>query len=138
MKKCNKILIFRLSSIGDIILTSTLVRCLRTQFPEAQIDFVVKRQFSLLLTLMPEISKVHSFDSEEGLQGLLKLRRKLSKEKYDVMLDIHRNWRSACIRRTIGASRVYCYNKHVLKRFFMIRFKIYAFHIVRPVYLRFL
>ncbi|MCK9561945.1 MAG: lipopolysaccharide heptosyltransferase II [Bacteroidales bacterium] len=138
MKQYNKILIFRLSSIGDIILTSTLVRCVKTQYPDAQIDFVVKRQFSLLLTLMPEITKIHTFDAEEGFNGLLKLRKTLAKEKYDVMLDIHKNWRSLFIRNTIGASHVYRYKKHLMKRFFMIRFKIDAYHIVRPVYLRFL
>lgn len=138
MKEPKKILIFRLSSIGDIILTSTLVRCVRNTYPEAQIDFVVKRQFMMLIDLLPWVSNVHAIDTQEGFKALLQLRKKLAREKYDVVLDIHKNWRSMFIRNSIGAKRILRYTKHPLKRFFMIRFKIDAYHIVRPVYLRFL
>ncbi|MDA3883591.1 MAG: lipopolysaccharide heptosyltransferase II [Bacteroidales bacterium] len=136
-KNISNIVIFRLSSIGDIILTSALVRCLRSTYPDAKIDFVVKRQFKHITELMPEIDTIHTFNSDGGFSELLSLRTKLASKKYDVMLDIHKNWRSAFIRNTIGARRVYTFNKHTFKRYLMIRFKIDAYNIVRPVYLRF-
>ncbi|MFO7868101.1 MAG: lipopolysaccharide heptosyltransferase II [Bacteroidales bacterium] len=133
----SNIVIFRLSSIGDIILTSALVRCLRNTYPNAKIDFIVKRQFKHIPELMPEINTIHVFDSDGGFKELRRLRKVIAAEKYDVLLDIHKNWRSTFIRNTVGAKQVYTFKKHIVKRFFMIRFKIDAYHIVRPVYLRF-
>jgi len=138
VKSIEKILIFRLSSIGDIILTTSLIRNLRKKFPHAQIDFVVKRQFASLLEVIPAIDKVYTFDSSQGFKGLRKLRKDLSKEHYDVLLDIHKNWRSKFIRNTIRAKKTYTYKKHVFKRYLMIKHKVDAYHIVRPVYKRFL
>lgn len=138
MKPIQKILVFRLSSIGDIVLTTALLRCLRNTYPDAQIDFVVKRQFAAILQCVPFVSHVHQFDSTIGIKGLFRLQRKLRKQKYDVVLDIHKNWRSIFISNFIGAHKVFSFSKHVLKRYFLIRWKIDAYNVPRPVYLRFI
>jgi len=138
VKPIKKILVFRLSSIGDIVLTTALLRCLRNTYPNAQIDFVVKRQFTSLMQCIPFISNVYQLDSTKGLRGLLRLRRNLRKEKYDIALDIHKNWRSYFITHTIGAKQTSTFKKHTLKRSLLIKFKLDAYNIVRPVYLRFI
>lgn len=138
MKPINKILVYRLSSIGDIVLTTALIRCLRNAYPNAQIDYVVKRQFASILQCVPYISNVYQFDTTAGFKGLFKLRSNLKKQKYDVVLDIHKNWRSYFITKTIGADNRYSFIKHVLKRWLLISWKIDAYNIVRPVYKRFI
>ena len=138
MKPIQKILVFRLSSIGDIVLTTALLRCLRHTYPDAQIDFLVKRQFASILQCVPYISNVFQLDTTKGLKGLLKLRRKLQKEKYDVVLDIHKNWRSKFVCNTIGARQVFSFKKHVFNRLLLVKYKVDAYNIVRPVFLRFL
>lgn len=134
----SKILVFRLSSIGDIILTTALLRCLRNTFPQAQIDFVVKKQFASILRCVPFVSHVIELDSKQGLPTLFALRNQLKKEHYDVALDIHKNWRSLFICRTIGANHVFSFNKHVFRRWVLTTFHKNIYKEIRPVYLRFI
>lgn len=138
MKKVKKIVVFRLSAIGDIVLTTALLRNLRQAYPDAQIDFIVKRQFSAILSCVPYISNVYQFDSSTGINGLIRLRKRLKKQKYDVALDIHKNWRSLFVLRMLGIKTILKYKKHVLKRYLLIKFKIDAYNVPRPVYLRFI
>ncbi|MCQ2960050.1 MAG: lipopolysaccharide heptosyltransferase II [Bacteroidales bacterium] len=129
---------FRLSSIGDIVLTTGLLRCLRKTYPEAQIDFVVKKQFSDILSCVPFVSNVIELDSKKGFSELRNLRNQLRQNKYDVALDIHKNWRSKFICNTIGAKQVYKFNKHVFRRWVLTTFRKDIYKEVRPVYLRFI
>ena len=111
MQTVNKILVFRLSSIGDIVLTTALLRCLRNTFPDVQIDFVVKKQFADILRCVPFVSNVIELDSKKGFSELLAIRNHLKNEQYDVALDIHKNWRSLFVCNTIGAKQVFRFNK---------------------------
>lgn len=138
MKDIQKIVVFRLSSIGDIVLTTALLRNIRGTYPNAQIDFVVKRQFAGIVDMMPWVNNVYKLDSSLGMAGLHKLRAELSQNKYDVILDIHKNWRSQFIRNTIFAKKIVTFKKHVFKRFLLIKFKLDAYNVPRPVYLRFI
>ena len=138
MHDVNKIVVFRLSSIGDIVLTTGLLRCLRNAFPNAQIDFIVKKQFADILTCVPFVSNVIEFDSKKGFSELKLLRNKLKHERYDVALDIHKNWRSKFVCYTIGAKQVYKFNKHVFRRWILTTFHKDIYKEVRPVYLRFI
>lgn len=133
-----KILIFRLSAIGDIILTSGLVRCLKQQVPGCQIDFVVKKQFSSLVSDNPHISHVYEVDSALGFGGLKQLATQLKANEYDVFFDIHKNFRSRFVRNASSPEKVLKYDKHVLKRFMLTRFNIDLYKPAIPVYQRFI
>ncbi|NOX37416.1 MAG: glycosyltransferase family 9 protein [Calditrichaeota bacterium] len=95
----DRILIIRLSSIGDIVLTSPLVRALRQRFPHARIDFLVRSDYADLVRYNPHLSRVLIYDPASGWSGLRELRRQIVAAHYDVVLDIHRNWRSIYLRR---------------------------------------
>lgn len=138
MPTVNKILVFRLSSIGDIVLTTALLRCLRNTFSDAQIDFVVKKQFADILRCVPFVSNVIELDSKKGFSELLAIRNHLKNEQYDVALDIHKNWRSLFVCNTIGAKQVFRFNKHVFRRWVLTTFHKDIYKEVRPVYLRFI
>ena len=138
MPAVSKILVFRLSSIGDIVLTTALLRCLRNTFPEAQIDFVVKKQFADILRCVPFVSNVIELDSKKGFSELRAIRNRLKNEHYDVALDIHKNWRSMFVCNTIGAKQVFRFNKHVFRRWVLTTFHKDIYKEVRPVYLRFI
>ncbi len=140
MKPTNisKILVFRLSSIGDIILTTALLRCLRNEFPNAQIDFVVKKQFAPILRCVPYISNVIELDAKQGFVGIESLKNRLLATRYQVVLDIHKNWRSMYIRKSIKANLVLTFNKHVFRRWVLTTFHKDIYKEVRPVYLRFI
>lgn len=138
MQTIEKILVFRLSSIGDIVLTTGLLRCLREKFPNAQIDFLVKKQFADILKCVPFVSNVVELDSKKGFSELRAIRNQLKQEHYDVALDIHKNWRSKYVCNTIGAKNVFKFNKHVFRRWVLTTFHKDIYKEVRPVYLRFI
>jgi heptosyltransferase-2 len=138
-----KILIIRFSSLGDIVLTSPLISSLKKLFPEYQIDFLVREQYSELVRFNPNITKIITFDVEEGLSGLWKLRKKIFSEKYDIILDIHNNIRSKFIRYGYGIpifskSRILKINKNQFIRFLLVHFKINLYpkpsHKIRKVW----
>ncbi len=133
-----KILVFRLSSIGDIILTSALIRCLRNTFPSAQIDFVIKKQFIQLVEHNPHINNVYVVDKNEGFAGLKRLKQTIAHNKYDVFLDIHKNMRSMFIKTGSRANTVLTFKKRVLKRTLLTAFGIDTFKTITPTYMKYI
>ncbi|MBL6950898.1 MAG: glycosyltransferase family 9 protein, partial [Bacteroidales bacterium] len=92
-----KILIIRLSSIGDIILTSPVIRCLKEQLSEVEIHYLTKKQFIPILQSNPHITKIHLF--KNNYQELIP---KLKAEQFDHIVDLHKNMRSHYIRHKLG------------------------------------
>ena len=137
MTEVNKILVIRFSSIGDIILTTPVLRMLRKAFPEAQIDFVIKKQFSELLKHDPHITNLIEFDQTNGFSELKILKKKIRAEKYDLLIDLHRNLRSLFLKFSSGVLFKTVYHKHLLKRFFLVNFHLNFYKAVKPVYIRY-
>jgi len=119
-----KILIIRLSSIGDIILASPLIRLVRKRFPQAKTDIVVSTEFEELVSFNPNINQVILFDRQTGIKGLLELCKKIRQERYDLIIDLHKKLRSFLICLTSGAKERVSYNKHCWWRFLLVKFKI--------------
>ena len=113
-----KILIIRLSSIGDIVLTSLVVRCLKNQVENCEIHFATKQQFEGILKSNPNIDKVHVFD--EVLGDLI---HELKQEKFDYIIDLHHNFRSSRIKRNLKV-KAFSVNKLDWQKMLLIRFKI--------------
>lgn len=91
-----KILIIRFSSIGDIVLTTPIVRCLKQQLPDAELHVLTKSSYRSIYAANPFINKVFE------LQGNMKeLIGQLRKEHYDFVVDIHKNWRSFRVRMAL-------------------------------------
>ena len=84
-----KILIIRLSSIGDIIWTTPVVRCLKKQLNDVELHYCTKRQYRSLVEANPYIDKLHYLENDLNL-----LIEELKKEKYDFVVDLHKNIRS--------------------------------------------
>ena len=81
-----KFLIVRFSSIGDIVLTSPVIRCLKQQVPGVEIHFLVKEAFREVVEYNPYIDKLHVLaHSWELMIEELKL------ENYDYIIDLHNN-----------------------------------------------
>lgn len=136
MKSISKILVVRLSSIGDIILTTPLLRTLKSSYPEAKITFLIKKQYSELLNNSPYIDELVQFDSTQGLAGLKRIRERFRQEKFDLYLDIHKNWRSHYLRMGLRVP-VTSYRKWIFRRSMLIWFKINLYKTIKPVYERY-
>lgn len=131
-----KFLIIRFSSIGDVILSTPMLRCLRAKFPDSEIDFLIKKEFAPVLKGNPHISNIIEFDKSSGTKELLHMRAKVKAGKYTHVIDIQNNMRTVFIRTAIGAS-VTSFSKRIIARYFLIRFKKNIYKDVKPVYLRY-
>ncbi len=115
----SKILIIRLSSIGDIVLTTPVVRCLKVQMENAEIHFVTKAQYAQVVLPNPHISKVHLYSG-----NLRKLVHQLRREKFDYIIDLHKNIRSFSIRLRLFNVPSFSFNKLTFHKFLLVKLKI--------------
>ncbi|MBU0490142.1 MAG: glycosyltransferase family 9 protein [Bacteroidetes bacterium] len=111
-----KILVIRFSSIGDIILTTPVLRCLKQQYPEAEIHFLTKAKFSELLAHNPYITRIHAIS-----ESVREVADALRSESYDYVVDLHRNLRSSqtkrLLRKPSGTIRKLNFRKWLLASF---------------------
>jgi len=92
-----KFLIIRFSSIGDIVLTTPVVRCLKKQLPGTEIHFLTKQSFGTIVENNPYIDKVHLLaHSWETVVHELK------QENYDYIIDLHHNLRTLRLKKDLG------------------------------------
>lgn len=112
-----KILVIRFSSIGDIVLTSPVVRCLQLQLG-AEVHFLTKQSFASLLEANPYISKVHTIKKEvnEVLEGL-------KQENFDYIIDLHKNIRSKKVCFRLGVPS-FAFDKLNFQKWLLVNFKI--------------
>jgi heptosyltransferase I len=112
MSQPPKILIIRLSSLGDILHTAPAFADLRTSFPSAQIDWLVGKKSAPLLSAIQGIDLVHTIDTGSLLQfpinrsawrQVRQLIRKLRRQSYDFSLDFQGLLKTAFLGYLIGA-----------------------------------
>ncbi len=116
MKK--KYLVIRFSSIGDIVLTSPLLRCLKNQVKEAEIHFVTKAKYHDLLVASPYIDKLHFLNDHFN-----EMVRNLREENFDYVIDLHQNIRSFRIKNAIRVPSV-SINKLNFRKWLLVNVKI--------------
>lgn len=117
-----KILIIRLSSIGDIILTTQVVRLVRKLYPEAEIDYLIQKEFSELLENNNRINRIIKYDKKISLLENNSNRDKLlNGEKYDLVIDLHNNLRSRVYRKGIY-KRLLKLKKYRIEKFALVHF----------------
>lgn len=97
MSKPQKVLILRFSSIGDIVLTTPVVRCVKEQLPGVELHYATKAAFEPILASNPHIDRLHLLG-----ESLNELVTTLKKEKFDVILDLHNNLRTRIIKTRLG------------------------------------
>lgn len=114
-----KFLIIRFSSIGDIVLTTPVIRCMRKQLPGATIHFLVKRNFKAIVENNPYIDKLHVLD--DNLQETM---QELEKEKFDFIIDLHHNLRTLKIKHFLKDVKAFSFNKLNIEKFIYTAFKI--------------
>jgi lipopolysaccharide heptosyltransferase II len=113
-----KILIIRFSSIGDIVLTTPVIRNLKQQIPDSQIHYCTKARFKNIVENNPYLDKV--FYLENDLSGLIK---QLKAEQYDHIIDLHNNLRTRIIKWRLG-TKSHSFNKLNFKKWLFVNFKI--------------
>ncbi|MGQ9846145.1 MAG: glycosyltransferase family 9 protein [Bacteroidales bacterium] len=113
-----KFLIIRFSSIGDIILTTPIIRCLKTQVEDAEIHYLTKSAYKPLLAQNPYISKLLIL--KPRLSDTIK---EIKEENYDYIIDLHHNLRTFIIKNKVGILS-FSFPKLNFKKALLVNFKI--------------
>lgn len=112
-----KVLIIRFSSIGDIVLTTPIIRCVRKQVG-AEVHVLTKNEYTSLLEHNPYIDRILTLQPK-----LSKTALDVRQEKYDLIIDLHKSLRSRLITAFSGSASIR-YNKLNFSKWLMVRFKI--------------
>ncbi|MFD2162660.1 glycosyltransferase family 9 protein [Paradesertivirga mongoliensis] len=113
-----KILIIRFSSIGDIVLTTPVIRCLKQQIDGAEIHYLTKKSFASILDSNPYVDKLHL------LSGTLSTTiKELEAENFDYIIDLHNNLRTRLIKLQLDV-KARSFDKLNLKKFLLVNFKV--------------
>ncbi len=112
-----KILVVRFSSIGDVVLTTPIVRCLKEQLSEVQVHFITKKSFESILKDNPNIDKLYTINSSIG-----EVLPDLKKEKYDYVIDLHKNLRTSSLKLKLGV-KSYSFPKLNFKKWLLVQLK---------------
>ena len=113
-----KILIIRFSSIGDIVLTTPIIRCIKEQLPEAEIHYLTKEKYYTVIKANPHITRIHTF--KEKLGDLIK---ELKTFDFDFVVDLHRNFRSSRVKMALRKPSA-TFNKLNRQKWLLVNFKI--------------
>lgn len=92
-----KFLVIRFSSIGDIVLASPVLRCLKKQVTTSEVHFLTKKSFSAVTIANPYVDKFFYYDKDVNSTIAL-----LKEEEYDYIIDLHNNFRSIKVKRALG------------------------------------
>lgn len=114
-----KFLIIRFSSIGDIVLTTPVIRCLRKKYPQATIHYLTKKKFSAILQSNPYLDKVLVLEDNFN-----KTVAEIENEEYDYIIDLHHNLRTLRIKNLIRDIPFYSFNKLNIKKWIYTNFKL--------------
>ena len=115
--KINKVLVVRLSSIGDIVLTSPVVRWLKDQHL-AEVHFLTKSNFENILKHNVYIDHIHLLD--ESIEN--ELLNKLRLENFDLVIDLHKSLKTRRLCWQLG-NKIITFDKLNIQKWMLVNFK---------------
>lgn len=113
-----KVLIIRFSSIGDIVLTTPVIRCVKQQLENVEVHYLTKSAFLPVLAGNPYIDKLHVLN-----QKLSQTIAELKAENFDYIIDLHNNLRTKMIKLQLSVKST-SFNKLNFQKFLLVSLKI--------------
>jgi ADP-heptose:LPS heptosyltransferase len=113
-----KVLILRFSSIGDIVLTTPVIRAIKQQKPNTEIHYATKKSYANVLEHNPYIDQLHLLKDSTG-----KLIKELKEHKFDLIIDLHHNLRTSRIKFHLRKPSV-TFSKLNIEKWLMVQFNI--------------
>jgi len=121
-----KILVIRFSSMGDIIYTTPVVRCLKTQLSDAEVHFLTKPAFRYIYEGNPHVDKLLLLKPT-----LAETIAEIKGEQYDYIVDLHNNLRTSIIKLRTGV-KSFTYKKQPVRKWLSLKFRL---KLVEPIHL---
>ncbi len=116
-----KILLIRLSSLGDVILTTPLLRSLKKQYPRLIIDFCVREDFADVLRHNPNISNLILYRKDDST--IRNIKTSIAGSGYDLIIDLQNNYRSKFILTGLNTT-ILNFRKNIFLKLLLVKFKI--------------
>lgn len=131
-----KKLLIRLSSAGDVLLTSPLIKLIKEREPGSEIHFVVKEDYADIIRYNPSVTNIYTISRNASIHELERLRKHLLKENFKETIDLQNNFRSIYLRRETSRE-IRSIKKDIFKRWLLVKFKINIYKQVRLVALKY-
>ena len=112
-----KVLVVRFSSIGDIVLTTPILRCIKQQLKDVQLHFLTKQKFINVIDQNPYVDQFFSINN-----SLAEVLPQLKKENYDCIIDLHHNARTLKLKIALG-KKSFSFNKLNWEKFLVVNLK---------------
>ena len=114
-----KFLVIRFSSIGDIVLTTPVIRCLKQQVKDAEVHYLTKKKYSGIVRSNLFVDQIHELD--DNWNALIK---NLKSEKFDYIIDLHHNLRTLRIKLQLGGVRSFSFDKLNIEKWLIVNLRI--------------
>jgi heptosyltransferase-2 len=111
--------------MGDVILTTPALKILRSNFPEAEIHYCTKFSYTDLIRKNPYINKLIGVVDDLSFGRLKEFRKTLAGEKYDLIIDLHKNPKTFYLRLYLrNSSKWIKFRKYSIRKFLLVNFKL--------------
>ncbi len=118
-----KFIIIQSAFLGDVVLATPLIEAIHHQFPNAKIDFLVRKGNEGILNGHPYLSHLYIWDKSKKISSLFDILRQVRKEKYDYLINCQRFMTMGLFAALSNAQNVYGFNKNPSSLFFTQRFE---------------
>jgi len=132
-----KILIIRLSSLGDVILTTPLIKTVRELYPDSVINYCTKAEYTDVIRCNPNINKIIEADNDLTFNKLKALKQKLQANNYDLIIDAHNKINTFYLRLFLKGKKLKL-KKYSFRKFLLVNFRINLMKSLPPIIQRYL
>ena len=133
LSKLKKVLIIRLSSLGDILLSTPFIRAIKVKYPQIEIDFLLRERYKDTLVQNPYLTNIYEYPNNNELSGLTE---KLKDQIYDLILDLQNNFRSEKINSLLKVPKMK-FKKRDLEKMLLVHLKINRLKNTPPIPVRY-
>ena len=101
-----RVLLIRLRLIGDVVLSTPVIRALRRAYPDATLNYLVERDSAPVVAGNRDLTRLIVVERTRGARRVLddvKLAWQLRRDRYDVVIDLHGGPRSSWLTLATGA-----------------------------------
>ncbi|MCK5533469.1 glycosyltransferase family 9 protein [bacterium] len=121
-----KVLVIRLSSLGDVVLSTVVLGNIREKYADAYIAVLVKEEFMDIFKANPYLDEIIVFSKKDSLTDKIK---QIRRQKFNLVIDLHHNLRSHIITFFSGANKKIRYKKDIFAR----RYLVYRKKLKHPI-----
>jgi lipopolysaccharide heptosyltransferase II len=118
-----QILVIRLSSLGDIFLSTPLIRALKNKYPGSEISFLCREEYLNAVNTNPNITNFIALKTDVNEAEVIE---KIQNGNFDLIIDLQNNFRSRKLLKTVKVP-LYKFSKPNIKKFLLVNFKLNVF-----------